>query len=506
MTKTSEMSREAFGIAVAERTSELRNKALAASVPKEQLEEIVTSVYGQTQDLSLVTAVNRIKNAFANKIEAASATLLVGVLVGSRDFVGKKAPIKYMLVKKDKKHVEVSNFGTKAQYQGEKIEIPVPAAVEIRAVHDPEYDSWNLKEIVSYQTIPKDALIKVLKSVAIPVKSITKDMAYEKGKSSGKPVVISGKMNYFRTEVVFKHREDFDDGKKAEIDHALPVMMPREMAMNSSDVLPCFQFSLTGKGHGANSPRCHFQQMRYGTPNVMVEDLIPIASRAVTKCANNPEDQATYLNEWLADMDVIVVGAVNRFSATYTEDKVERNYIDIVASCVVDIPEPLEEGGQKQIAPPAKSTPHITTQTPPIVTAPAKPKVESPPVTQVEAPAEEESEEDKAVRLAEEAAALAKQKAAAAKAAKAAAAAAAKKPEAATAAAPAAGGESNIIGIAKAIKLFCRASGTTPEQIDIETLKTKALDMIEIDGQMPPDAVILEALDYLKATSAALGK
>lgn len=458
MTKASEMSREAFGIAVGERISELRNKALAAGVPKEQIEEIISSVYSQTQDLSLTTAVNRIKNAIGNKIEAASATLIVGAIVGSRDVVGKKMPIRYLLITKDKKHVEISNFGTKAQYQGEQIEIPVPALVEVRATHDAEYDSWNLKEIVKYRVIDRDGLIKVLSSVVVPVKSITKEMAYEKGKSSGKPVVLTGKMNYFRTEVTFKPRDENEPNKKAEVDHPYPILMPREFATTEGDVLPCFQFALTGKGHGANSIRGHLPPMRYGTPYVDVEDIIPISTRAIEKNRNKPEGQAEYLQEWLKDVDVIVAGTVNKFAATYTEDRQERNYIDVAVSCVVGLPSPLEEMGQKTLTQaPAKGVPHITTETPPIQTQPAQFIPDQAPA-QAPAPAPAQAPQPT-------------------------------------------GGDNKFMAVVKAIKLYSRAAGTKPSAIDIPTMKSKALDMF--DGI--PDAVIQEAIEFIKATEAATG-
>jgi hypothetical protein len=495
MTKSSEMSREAFGIAVAERLGELRNKALAAGVPKEQLEDIITSVYQQTQELSLTTAVNRIKNAFANKIEAASADLLVGVLVGSRDRVGKNTPIRYLLVKKDKKHVEISNFGTTAQYQGEKIEIPVPALVELKAVHDPEYDSWELKEIVSFRPIDKEGLIKALSSVVIPVKEITKDMAYTQGKAAA-PVVITGELSYVRAEVVWKTR---GDDEKPEIDHSLPVMNPRETAKTNADTLPCFQFTLKGKGHGANTVRCHLAAMRHGTPLTWITDIIPIANRVVTKHPTDPEAQAKELGEdWLKDLPVIVVGTVGTFKKTYTEDKNERNYVDISVSCVVDIEGAFEGNGtQKPLIPPQKGAPHITTETPPIETK------KSAPAPAPEAAPEAEAQDDLAEAEAELAAV--QKKLADAKAAKKSAKKAEPAPVAAATAtqqAQAAAPSKDIAQIAKMIKVYCRAAGIKPSDVSLDILKTKALDIV--DGV--PDAVVIEAIGYLKATSAALGE
>jgi hypothetical protein len=489
MTKSSEMSREAFGIAVAEKLSDLRNRALAAGVPKEQLEEIITSVYGQTQDLSITTAINRIKNAFLGKIEAASATLLVGVLVGSRDRVGKNMPIKYTLIKKDKQHVEISNFGTTAQYQGEKITIPVPALVEVRALHDPEYDSWELKEIVSYRPIDQAGLVKVLTSVVIPIKDINKDMAYAQGRAA-KPVVLAGEMNYLRAEVVFKQRDFDDTTSKAEIDHSLPVMMTREMAKDQNDALPCFQFSIKGKGQGANSVRCHLSQMRHGTPTTLITDIIPLAARAVEKHRNDPDEQVKDLNEWLKEMNVLVVGTVSTFKKTYTEDKSERNYVDIGVSCVVELEGVFEGAGTQKTLETPKGAPHITTETQPIAG-----KIESTKPAPAPAPAPEPEEDDSELIEAQK-------KLDAAKAAKAAKAAAKAAPvAAATATQQVQAPSKDIEQIAKMIKVYCRAAGIKPSDVTLEILKAKALDIV--DGV--PDAVVIDAISYLKAVSAATG-
>lgn len=481
------MSREAFGIAVSEQLGEIRNKALSSGVPKEQLEEIITSVYGQTQDLSLTTAVNRIKNALLNKIDSASATTLVGVLVGSRDRTGTTAPIKYCLVKKDKQHVEVSNFGTTAQYQGEKIEIPVPALVELKARHNADYDSWELKEIVSYRPIDKAGLEKVLSGIVIPIKEITKEMAYAQGRSA-KPVVISGEMNYLRAEVVFKPRTEENEGQKAEIDHSLPVLMPRELTKDPRNALPCFQFSLKGKNQGANSVRCHLSAMRHGTPTILVTDIETLAARSVEKYRNDPEEQAKDLNEWLKESNVLVVGTVSTFKKTYTEDKSERNYVDIAVSCVIGVDGVYETGSvQKPLSWEAlpSNVSHITVDTPPIA---GKIISSKPPAVQ-----EYGTTYDSAGNPLKE-----MSSAPAFRAHPAPESAPAPQQAAPQQAAP----QQNIAGIAKMIKVYCRAAGIKPNDVSLELLKAKALDIV--DGV--PDAVVIEAMGYLKATTAALGE
>lgn len=442
MTKTNEMSLEAFRLAVAEQFADLRTRALEAGVTKESIDELVSATYSQYGNYNLITNIRRIRSAIQNKIEAASADTLVGVIVGSHDRVGKNSPIKYVLVRKDKKHVEVSNFGTTAQYRDQKIEIPVPAMVTIKARYDSEFDSWNLISIEDYKILDKASLQKVLAQVVIPISSISKDMAYSQGHAP-KPVVITGEISKVGTEAVFKYTENADGDRVASVDHYLPVIVARELAKDATDVLPCFNMSLRAKDRGANLVRCHISQQRHGAPTIMVTDLTEICEYAMKKFPNAPESQAEQLTTDLKELACVVVGTVATFKKTYSEDKSERNYVDITISALVEIEGTLDTGGaQKKLdQAPAAATPPITTQSPPV----PGPVTASPPVAKANGSAK--------------------------------------------APAPA-----KVLEIAKMLKYFCRAAGVKPDDISIDLLKKKALDIV--DGV--PDAVVSEAIAYVK--------
>lgn len=440
MTKTEEMSLEAFRLAVAEHIADLRNKALQMGVTKESIDEIISGTYSQYGNYGLMTNVRRIRAAIQNKVEAASADTLVGMLVGSRDRVGKMSPIRFTLVKKDGKHVEVSNFGSVAQYKDQKIEIPVPALVTLKAQYDPEYDSWNLISIEDYRPLDKAQFVKGLGSVAIPISDITKDMAYSQGHAA-KPVVIRGTIVKIGTEAVFRYEDTEEGGRHATVDHYLPVFCQRELAKDSKDALPCFQFGIRAKEKGANFVRCHLSQQRYGRPTIIVEDIDGICADSMHKFPDNPEAQADNLTEWLKDLNCIVVGTVATFKSTYTEDKQARNYIDISVSALISVEGDAEGGSvQKSIVPPDTkgAKPPITTDSKPV----PGPVTTSPP-----AAADEKIPPPTPAR---------------------------------------------IIDIGKKIIVFCRAAGIKPDDITLSMLKTKALDVV--DGI--PDSVIKEAIAY----------
>lgn len=515
MTTVNQMAKDVFANAVKEAISELRTKALNSGVQTEQIDAVIAGVYVQAGNYSFTMAVRKVQSALNNLIRAANAETLIGVFVGSRDKVGKQTPIKYTLLTTDKKHLEISNFGTTAPYQGQKIEIPVPALVTIRAEHDSEFDSWNLIAIEKYQILEtKEQIIKVLSKVVIPISAINGDYAYKHGEHAGRPVVISGTIGRISPEVVFKYEDDEEGGRTATLDHQLPVICSREI--NKNEFLPCFAFNVNSKTRGTNFTRCHLQQMRNGTPTLLVPDVSTICRDAVSR-VKEPDGQAAVLSEWLYDLPVLVVGVVDRYKRTVSESKSEQNRIDIGVTCVVDIEGMTVDGSgaqktidQKPQAPAAG--PHITTQTAPVDAAPAAakkaPKKASQPAPAAPA-AEEKSADDLAAEFSAAAASgLGDESAPPAEAAveettpaqpPAAAAPAAKKAEkkaksapAAAAAAPAATKSAvdvppqKINEIVRAIKFWCQISGLKATDVTVEMLRKKALDIV---GDIP-DSII----------------
>ena len=518
MTQVNQMAKDVFASAVKEAISELRTKALNAGVPNEQMDQVISGVYTQAGNYSFTMAVRKINSAVNNLIRAANAETLMGVLVGSRDKTGKNSPIRYTLLTTDRKHLEISNFGTTVAYQDQKIEVPIPALVTIRAEHDPEFDSWNLIALEKFQQIETvEQLVKVLSKVVIPVSAITQDYAYKHGEHSGRPVVVSGTIGRISPEAVFRFEED-DEGKRtSELDHHLPVFCNREL--NKEEFLPCFLFNLNSKTKGTNIAKCHIQQMRNATQNLLVPDIAGICKDATNKI-REPEGQATAISEWLYDLPVIVVGVVDRYKRTVSESKSEQNWIDVGVTCIVCTEGmTIEDGGaQKTLGQEQKpvAAPHMTTQTEPIAgpiqgasgSAPPKKKGSSKPAAKKDTPPAEPPAETKAPvaeppKTGETTDDLAD----------AFAAAAGKSMEEATSAPPAATAPpavatapttkqksasapatsiptGKIDEIIRGIKFWCQISGLAPTDVTVKMLKEKALDIV---GDVP-DSVIEAAI------------
>jgi hypothetical protein len=486
VTKTSELDANAFLLAVNEQISEERNKALTAGIPKEKIDAIVSSVYESGKTYSLIRNTRRVKSAIDAQIKAASASPLRGIFVGSRDRVGKNSPIRYTLVTTDGHHLEISNFGDRAQYQGKKIEIPVPSAVTIRALYDDEYDSYNLLSLEEFQLLDKKQLIKALTSVAIPIKDITGDMAYKQGRAA-RPVVIGGKISGIRPEAVFR-REEADEGEEttAVVDHYLDVFTLREMAKENTvaNHLPCFQFRLSASNKGGNMVSCDIQQQRHGTPMLFIEDLQTICTDAL-KESNDPETQAAKLEDLLLNEPVLVVGTVATFKKKYAEDKTERNYINLSVSCLVGLEGDFVEGGvQQKIDQSPAAKPHMTTETQPvpgeIKASPAPEKrtrkaVEPAATSPPPATTPEDDEVVKAKKALEDAMRRAEEK---------------KATETTIPVPP------QILNMARHIGVFCRGSCIKPTDITIDELRKKALDIVGKPEDIP-DAIVRQAIDYL---------
>jgi len=499
------MAKEVFASAIKEAIPDLRNKALQSGVQNESIESVISGVYSQAGNYSFTMAVRKVTSALNNLIRAASAETLSGVFVGSRDRVGKNVPMRFTLLTTDKKHLEISNFGTTAPYLDKKIEIECPSLVTIRAEHDKEFDSWNLVSIEKFQKLEKSQLVKILSKVVIPISAINQDFAYKQGEHSARPVVISGEIGRISPEAVFKHEEDSEGNRTSTIDHHLPVICQRELDKEES--LPCFGFVLNSKTRGTNSARCHIQQTRNATPVLMINDLDNICNDAVNSI-REPEGQATAISEWLRDLPVIVVGVVSSYKRTVSESKSEQNWIDIGVSCVVDIEGMTIEGSGVQQQIPSKkeepaalpSTPkQATTQSEPVpgpitkTEGPAAPKKRNPPKEKpVEAPQAPAGKT--ADQLAEEFSKEAGNGFAEAVAAQ---------PKVVSPPSPAqaasmglAGGASpqQIKQIVKAIKFYCGLAGIKPSDVTVAHLKQKALDIV---GDVP-DSVIETAIEFAK--------
>lgn len=541
MTKISEMSTDIFSRAVKEalaapndekkEPSGLINKALQAKVPIEDINAIISDVYTQAGAFSLARGVNKVRSAIENKIRAATATSLSGILVGSHDLVGKQAPCRYTLIRADKKHYEISSFDNQAPYQGGKIDIPVPAAVVIKAEYDQDYDSWHLVSIEKYQPLSTEDLLKHIPSTIIPISAITQDFAYHKVQDkdgervfSARPVVIAGYLSRMSPEAVFRFGEDSEGNRTSTLDRLLPVMCGRES--KPDETLPCVQFLLNSKTRGINSVRCHISQQRKGTPTILVNDFITSCEEAV-KRFKDPESQAGNVHEWMHDTPVIVIGSVNRYARSTGQDKAAQNWVDIGVTAIIDAESiDIDAGGaQKKITPPEQKAtavpPTHTTNSKPIAgpIESTRPPADQPPAGKKRSPGKKSAVQDSPSdpSPANAAAAAGSDMPASpdgntieSEVASIAdeifppggtPAAADSVPAAAPAAAPSVPGTlpPKLLDVAKKISAYCNVLDITPKDISVSEVKIKMLDVVTINGAVIPDSLIQQVLDHLKS-------
>jgi hypothetical protein len=517
VTKINEMSADIFTKAVKEalnapnekETHGLINKALQSKVPVEDINTIITDVYNQAGQFTLARGVNKVRSAIENKIRAATATTIDGILIGSRDLVGKQIPNKYTLIRLDKKHMEVSSFDGQVPFQGGKIDIPVPAAVILKAEYDENYDSWSLVSLETYKPLSKEELVKHLSKVVIPISAINADYAYHKTDEktvSSRPVVIQGNIARVSAEAVFRFEEDGEGNRTSTLDHYLPVYCGREMKQDEK--MPCMQFLLNSKTRGVNSVRCHLSQQRKGTPTILVDDFV-VACEEAAKKFKDPEAQASNANEWLRDISVIVVGSVNRYTRSTGQDKSAQNWVDIGVTGIIEVEDAIFDGtgAQKKLdqeapKPIAIPSTHTTDSQPiagPITSSPA-PATEkkkggkrsavqkNPEVPENPAPSPE------VVKAAADKVFPPATPSPAATPASAAQPAASAAPSSSTGTLP-----PKLLAMARVVKAYCNILDTTPANLSKEEVKSKMLDVITVDGIVMPDAVIEQILNYLRA-------
>jgi hypothetical protein len=518
VTKISEMSADGFSQATREALSQLINTALSSKVPIEDVNAIIADVYGQAGGFTLQRGLNKVRSAIENKIRAANAETLTGIIVGSRDAVGKQFPVKYSFVAKNGKHLEVSSFSPKVPYQGSEIDIPVPAAVIIKAEYDPSYDSWQMVSIEKYQSLSKEQLVKVLAGVAIPISAINGDFAYHKTNDdtvvSSRVVVIAGKISRMTSEAV-RVFEDHEDGTTtSRVDHYLPVMCGREM--NAKEELPCIQFLLNSTTRGTNSVRCHLSQQRKGTPTVLVDDFVTACQQAVAKI-KDPEAQAADVGEWMKECPVIIVGPVQRYNRSTGQDKSEQNWVDIGVSFIIDA-EGFEvdgKGAQTKLTNEPRQTatpPTHTTDSQPVagpITS-SKPQAEKKtrkpkepavaPVVATPPPATPPVSEGGEDLMADFDVQEAADKVFPAPAGTSTQPPAVQAPPAtpAAAASTAAGTvPPKILNLARNIQMYCQLMDIAPKDVAPAELKSKAADIVTLEGQVLPDSIIQMAIEYL---------
>jgi hypothetical protein len=340
--KTGDLSLSAFTNRVKETLSLEWADAVKAKVTEDELNIILENNYNDYKDVALTRTIGRVKKQIKNKIKIANSTRVKGCIVGSRDRAGKNSPIRYMLLKPDKKHLEVSNFGKKTIFKAdEEYEIPVPSLATIMVDYDPEYRTYNLQGIDEFKRehVDQEQLLGILSAAHISGKEITKDMSWSKEKSAT-PIVIFGEITSVKPEVT-GFVENEDGSKRVAGYH--PVWIKSE----EGDYQPCFNFGLK-VGGGGKFVRCHIEHQRYGEPTVMFDDLNNICKRAVSKFPDDPMKQADNLREWLDEVKVFVAGVITQYREAFDASGKPVTNIEIGVAAVVEIKKDVADNDKLQ--------------------------------------------------------------------------------------------------------------------------------------------------------------
>jgi len=389
------------------------SKALAAGITETEIDAIIASNYNEHKIAAISRVITRIKKQIYTNIEIKSATAVKGLLIGCRDKSGKPGPLRYLLIKKDGKHIEISNFGHTTVFKDNpEYKIPIPSLVTLRITPDPEYNTWKLVGIESIDNpeLTKEKIASVLKTVQIDPKTISKDFAWSKD-TPAIPVVIYGKITRINPEVVFGR----DENDRVFVESTNPILAKDEQ----DTIKPCFNFNI--KSAGGKFIRCHIEHQKFGSPVLLIEDLQYLCQRGVEKHPTDPTAQAKFLEEWVGGDDgvaVFVAGVVSSYRET-VDKKTGKDTTNIEIGCVAVV-ETEEQDPSKPILGSQETLP-----TP----APAPAPTPAPAPAPTPAPAPES------------------------------------KPTA---------GQMMIDSIASDIKLWCSAANVDPASLTLDILRTKA--------------------------------
>ncbi|MFA5408477.1 MAG: hypothetical protein WC343_06870, partial [Bacilli bacterium] len=114
------------------------DKTIAAEVQTYGIkpEAILTpTMQKQLGFLQYSTAVTKgvadLKRVVYEKKRKEDATEVSGILAGMRDVYGTGQPVRFAILKKDGRHIEVSSFDSQLSMDGQKVNLTIPSAVTV---------------------------------------------------------------------------------------------------------------------------------------------------------------------------------------------------------------------------------------------------------------------------------------------------------------------------------------------------------------------------------------
>lgn len=281
-----------------------------------------------------VATVARIsESAIARMPDASSATVVSGILCGSRDRFGKNWPRRHALVRSNGEHIEASSWSGSIQTSdGGEIQFPAGSAVDIRLEHDEKYDSYEAKQIDSVTKLTHPDLSQRLAGISKRVSEIGRADEYE-------TVVIAGTLRYINPQTVFEDGDPKGDGE---------IMM----ADDRGNPKPHFEAVLEEEGD--TRVRAHVERQRYGEPFFAIEDFDKIIHDAYSGF-DSPDEQAQFVGTAMRGVDVAIMGNVNKVNQSRNNGEVTK-YVDIGVAGMVQIsniesdPEPVEETPTEEVS------------------------------------------------------------------------------------------------------------------------------------------------------------
>lgn len=264
-------------------------------------------------DMKPATVARLTISSLKKQIEATNADDIRGIVIGNRDRFGKNWPRRYSVLRSSGDHVELSSFDPALQSAGGgEVRIPEAGIATFKAVYDDEYDSWEAKQIEDPKRLDAEGLRERLATVAVPPSGIGPGDEWE-------IAVVRGDIRWINPQTLFEDNEAVGDG---------PILMPDERG----EERPHLEIAL--EEDGSTRLRGHLERQRYGRPHVDIPDFGVLVERAADR--GSPDEQASFLQDALAGLDVILVGNVSSYDQSRREDRVV-NYVDMALTAVVDM-------------------------------------------------------------------------------------------------------------------------------------------------------------------------
>jgi len=308
--------------------ADLQQRAEDAGI---DVEKVVEDQLSENGDYGKKTVVRFTESALNRQIEAQSAELVSGILAGSRDRYGKNWPRRHALVKSDGDHIEASSWeGSLPTTDGDELEIPSAAAVQMRVEYDDEYDSYTAKQLAEVNQLSKAELATRMGKVARHPSSVGRDDEYEM-------VVVKGEIAYINPQTVFEDGEPQGDGS---------IMLEDERGR------PKPHFELVLAEEADTRLRAHVERQRYSEPLMAIEDFGALCRDAYGKF-DAPDDQTRFVGDAMRGREVAVVGNVNKVDKSRGgKNEGTTKYIDIGVAGIIELdPDTDSDTTQKQSEP-----------------------------------------------------------------------------------------------------------------------------------------------------------